>query len=169
VNVTARCLLDPGFPEEVAQTLLAARVPGELLCLEITESTIIANPESTIDVLRRVRALGVKTSIDDFGTGYASMANLKMLPVDEVKVDHSFVHDMTMGGTDEVMVGSAITLGHNLGLTVVAEGVEDRATLEALEQLGCDVAQGFYFAQALEPAEFSSWATQYSTLATEVG
>jgi diguanylate cyclase (GGDEF)-like protein len=170
VNVTARCLLDPGFPEEIAQTLLAAGVPGELLCLEITESTIIANPESTIDVLRRVRALGVKTSIDDFGTGYASMANLKMLPVDEVKVDHSFVHDMVMGGTDQVMVGSAISLGHNLGLTVVAEGVEDRATLDALEQLGCDVAQGFYFAQALAPGEFSSWAARYSPFqTTEVG
>jgi diguanylate cyclase (GGDEF)-like protein len=163
VNVTARCLLDPGFPEEVAQTLLAAGVPGELLCLEITESTIIANPESAIDVLRRVRALGVKTSIDDFGTGYASMANLKMLPVDEVKVDHSFVHDMAMGGTDEVMVGSAIALGHNLGLTVVAEGVEDRATLDALELLGCDVAQGFFFARALEPTEFSRWAESHST------
>jgi len=166
VNVTARCLLDPGFPEEIAQTLLAAGVPGELLCLEITESTIIANPEFTIDVLRRVRALGVKTSIDDFGTGYASRANLKRLPVDEVKVDHSFVHDMTLGGTDEVMVGSAIALGHNLGLTVVAEGVENRATLDALEDLGCDVAQGFFFAQALEPAEFSRWAETHSTLPT---
>jgi predicted signal transduction protein with EAL and GGDEF domain len=166
VNVTARCLLDPGFPEEVAQNLLAAGVPGELLCIEITEGTIVANPESTIDVLRRVRALGVRTSIDDFGTGYASMANLKILPVDEVKVDRSFVHDMAMGGTDEVMVGSAIMLGHNLGLTVVAEGVEDRATLDALEALGCDVAQGFYFAQALEPIEFSRWVTSYSTAAT---
>jgi diguanylate cyclase (GGDEF)-like protein len=166
VNVTARCLLDPGFPEEVAQSLLAAGVPGELLCIEITEGTIIANPESTIDVLRRVRSLGVKTSIDDFGTGYASMANLKILPVDEVKVDRSFVHDMAMGGTDEVMVGSAIALGHNLGLTVVAEGVEDRATLDALEHLGCDVAQGYYFAQALDPATFSSWVRAYSTVAT---
>jgi len=166
VNVTARCLLDPGFAEEIAQTLLAAGVPGELLCLEITESTIVANPELTIDVLRRVRALGVKTSIDDFGTGYASMANLKILPVDEVKVDHSFVHDMAMGGTDEVMVGSAISLGHNLGLTVVAEGVEDRATLDVLEKLGCDVAQGFYFARALEPGEFSTWVERYSDFAT---
>jgi EAL domain-containing protein (putative c-di-GMP-specific phosphodiesterase class I) len=94
------------------------------------------------------------------------MANLKILPVDEVKVDRSFVHDMAMGGTDEVMVGSAIMLGHNLGLTVVAEGVEDRATLDALEALGCDVAQGFYFAQALEPSEFSRWVTSYSTAAT---
>jgi len=169
VNVTARCLLDPGFPEEIAQTLLAAGVPGELLCLEITEGTIVANPELTIDVLRRVRALGVKTSIDDFGTGYASMANLKMLPVDEVKVDHTFVRDMTLGGTDEVMVGSAIALGHNLGLTVVAEGVEDRATLDALAQLECDVAQGFYFARALEPDEFSGWVTRRESVTTEAG
>jgi diguanylate cyclase (GGDEF)-like protein len=165
VNVTARCLLDPAFPEEVAQGLLAAGVPGQLLCIEITEGTIIANPEATIDVLRRVRALGVRTSIDDFGTGYASMANLKILPVDEVKVDRSFVHDMALSDADEVMVGSAIHLGHDLGLTVVAEGVEDQATLDALADLGCDVAQGYYFAQPLDPATFSSWVRDYSDVA----
>ena len=164
VNVSTRCLLDSAFPDTIAQCLLAAGVPGELLCVEITESTILANPEATIDVLRRIRALGVKTSIDDFGTGYASMAYLKILPVDEVKVDRSFVKDMAIGEKDRMLVESAIELGHNLGLTVVAEGVEDQATLSALELLGCDVAQGFYFAQALDAPTFHSWVRNFTAL-----
>ena len=164
VNVSTRCLLDSSFPDTIAQCLLAAGVPGELLCVEITESTILANPEGTIDVLRRIRALGVRTSIDDFGTGYASMAYLKILPVDEVKVDRSFVKDMAIGDKDRMLVESAIELGHNLGLTVVAEGVEDQATLRALEVLGCDVAQGFYFAQALDGPTFQSWVRNYTAV-----
>jgi len=164
VNVSTRCLLDSAFPDTIAQCLLAAGVPGELLCVEITESTILANPEGTIDVLRRIRGLGVRTSIDDFGTGYASMAYLKILPVDEVKVDRSFVKDMAIGDKDRMLVESAIELGHNLGLTVVAEGVEDQATLRALEVLGCDVAQGFYFAQALDGPTFQSWVRNYTAV-----
>jgi diguanylate cyclase (GGDEF)-like protein len=166
VNVSTRCLLDTTFPETVAQCLVAAGVPGELLCVEITESTILADPEVTIDVLRRIRALGVRASIDDFGTGYASMAYLKILPVDEVKVDRSFVKDMVMEGTDRTLVESAIELGHNLGLTVVAEGVEDQATLKALERLGCDAAQGFFFAQGLDAATFLSWVKNFAALDT---
>ena len=108
VNVSTRCLLDTTFPDTIAQCLLATGVPGELLCVEITESTILADPEVAIDVLRRIRALGVRTSIDDFGTGYASMAYLKILPVDEVKVDRSFVTDMVTAGTDRTLVESAI-------------------------------------------------------------
>ncbi len=115
-------------------------------------------------MLRRIRALGVRTSIDDFGTGYASMAYLKILPVDEVTVDRSFVKDMAIGDTDRMLVESAIELGHNLGLTVVAEGVEDQATLKTLERLGCDVAQGFYFAQALDAPTFPSWVRNFTAL-----
>ena len=161
VNVSTRCLLDTTFPDTIAQCLLAAGVPGELLCVEITESTILADPEVAIDVLRRIRALGVRASIDDFGTGYASMAYLKILPVDEVKVDRSFVKDMATRGTDRTLVESAIELGHNLGLTVVAEGVEDQATLKVLQRLGCDAAQGFFFAKALDAATFMSWVKNF--------
>jgi diguanylate cyclase (GGDEF)-like protein len=169
VNVSTRCLLDSSFPDTIAECLLAAGVPGELLCVEITESSILVNPEGTIDVLRRIRALGVKTSIDDFGTGYASMAYLKILPVDEVKVDRSFVKDMVFGVKDRMLVESAIELGHNLGLTVVAEGVEDQATLKALEVLGCDVAQGFYFAQALDGPTFQSWVRNHKAAEDAIG
>lgn len=160
VNVSARCLLDTQFPETVAQCLLAAGIPGDLLCIELTENTILADPERAIDVLRRIRALGVKTSIDDFGTGYSSMAYLKILPVDEVKIDRSFVRDLTLNSTDAVLVESAVELGHNLGLSVVAEGVEDSATLAGLRRLGCDVAQGYYFAKPLDPVQFRTWITR---------
>jgi diguanylate cyclase (GGDEF)-like protein len=159
VNVSTRSLLDTEFPETIAQCLLANGVPGEQLCIEITESTVVADPERAIDVLRRIRALGVRTSIDDFGTGYSAMSYLSMLPVDEVKVDKSFVKGLTLGGKDGVLTESAIELGHNLGLAVVAEGVEDQPTLRALRRLGCDVAQGFFFATPLEPADFLDWAT----------
>jgi diguanylate cyclase (GGDEF)-like protein len=169
VNVSTRCLLDSSFPDTIAQCLLDAGVPGDLLCVEITESSILVNPEGTIDVLRRIRALGVRTSIDDFGTGYASMAYLKILPVDEVKVDRSFVKDMAVGKKDRLLVESAIELGHNLGLTVVAEGVEDQATLRALELLGCDVAQGFYFAQALDGPTFQSWVRNHKAAEDAIG
>jgi diguanylate cyclase (GGDEF)-like protein len=155
VNISTRSLLDPGFPDTVAQKLLASGVPGDLLCLEITENTVMADPEHAIDVLRRIRALGVKTAIDDFGTGYSSMAYLKILPVDEIKVDRGFVHDMATDTSNHVLVESAVDLGHNLGLAVVAEGVEDRPTMDSLAALGCDIAQGFYIARPLTAAAFT--------------
>jgi EAL domain-containing protein (putative c-di-GMP-specific phosphodiesterase class I) len=141
----------------VAQALLEADVPGELLCIEITENTVMADPERAIDVLRRVRLLGVKTAIDDFGTGYSSMAYLKILPVDEIKVDRSFVRDMASDRSNYVLVESAVDLGHNLGLAVVAEGVEDEPIAGALRSLGCDMAQGYHYARPLTPADFDEF------------
>jgi len=157
VNVSTRCLLDPQFPETVASCLLAAGVPGELLRIEITENTLMADPERTADSLRRIRALGVKAAIDDFGTGYSSMVYLKLLPVDEIKIDRSFVHDLDTDLRNRVLVESAIELGHNLGLTVIAEGVEDGASLDTLHDLGCDGAQGYHFSRPLSPADFGRW------------
>ncbi|MGH8868928.1 MAG: putative bifunctional diguanylate cyclase/phosphodiesterase [Actinomycetes bacterium] len=157
VNVSTRSLLDRTFPDTVAHALATAGVPGDLLCIEITENTVMANPERAIEVLRRIRALGVKTSIDDFGTGYSSMAYLKILPVDEIKVDQSFVRDMATDHGNHVLVESAVDLGHNLGLAVVAEGVEDAPTLTALHTMGCDIVQGYYFARPLTGAVFSDY------------
>jgi diguanylate cyclase (GGDEF)-like protein len=153
VNVSTRCLLDREFPETVARALMAAGVPGELLCIEITENTVMANPERAIDVLRRIRALGVRTAIDDFGTGYSSMAYLKILPVDELKVDRSFVRDLAVDSGNRTLVASAVDLGHNLGLAVVAEGVEDDPTMVALKQMGCDVAQGYHLGRPVAAAD----------------
>jgi diguanylate cyclase (GGDEF)-like protein len=162
VNVSTRCLLDTMLPDTVARALLNAGVPGNKLCIEITENTVMADPARAIEVLRRIRALGVRTAIDDFGTGYSSMSYLKILPVDEIKVDRSFVRDMATDRGNYVLVESAVDLGHNLGLAVVAEGVENAPTLAALRELGCDVAQGYHFARPLTPAAFDSYLAKGS-------
>ncbi|HET6529885.1 MAG TPA: EAL domain-containing protein [Actinoplanes sp.] len=160
VNVSTRCLLDRAFPDAVAEALRRAGVPGDLLCIEITENTVMADPDRAIDVLRRIRDLGVSTAIDDFGTGYSSMAYLKILPVDEIKVDRSFVRDMVTDHSNYVLVESAVDLGHNLGLVVVAEGVEDDSTVTALNGLGCDIAQGYHYARPLPAGDFSRFLTE---------
>jgi diguanylate cyclase (GGDEF)-like protein len=157
VNVSARSLLDESFADTVAGALRRSGVPGDLLCIEITENTVMADPDRAIDVLRRIRALGVTTAIDDFGTGYSSMAYLKNLPIDEIKVDRSFVRDMAADHSNYVLVESTVDLGHNLGLVVVAEGVEDDTTVAALAKIGCDIAQGYHFARPLTADDFGAF------------
>jgi diguanylate cyclase (GGDEF)-like protein len=149
VNVSTRSLLDTSFPDRVAQLLAESGVPGEMLCIEITEHTVMTDPATTIEALRRIRALGVKTSIDDYGTGYSSMTYLKLLPLDELKIDQSFVRDMATDHANRALVRSTVELGRNLGLTVVAEGVEDAETHVALHSVGCHLAQGYHFARPL--------------------
>jgi diguanylate cyclase (GGDEF)-like protein len=153
VNVSTRTLLDTGFPDRVADLLCQAGVPGEQLCIEVTEYTVMSDPSTTIEALQRIRALGAKTSIDDYGTGYSSMAYLKVLPLDELKIDRTFVYDMTRDRGNHALVESTVELGHNLGLSVVAEGVEDAETRAALTAIGCDVAQGYHFARPLPALE----------------
>lgn len=152
VNISTRSLLDESFPDRVAELLTETGVPGDQLCIEVTEHSVMSDPATAIEAMRRIRALGVRTSIDDYGTGYSSMTYLKLLPLDELKVDRSFVQDMTNDRSDHALVESTVELGRNLGLTVVAEGVEDAATASALRELGCDVAQGFLYAKPM-PAE----------------
>jgi diguanylate cyclase (GGDEF)-like protein len=160
VNVSPMCLLDEQLPDRIAQKLQSTGVPGDMLCLEITEDTMMANQDQAIDTLRRIGRLGVRIAVDDFGTGYSSMTYLKTLPVDELKVDQSFVHDMGRGDQRcTTLVSSVINLAHDLGLTVVAEGVESEETLAALRNLGCDVAQGNHFARPLNPAHLAAWLT----------
>ncbi|HWS36188.1 MAG TPA: bifunctional diguanylate cyclase/phosphodiesterase [Actinoplanes sp.] len=156
VNVSTRSLLDATFPGRLAALLKSTGVPGELLCIEITEYTVMSDPTTTIDALRSIRALGVKTSIDDFGTGYSSLSYLKLLPVDELKIDRSFVMDMVDDPSSRALVASAVDLAHNLGLTVVAEGVEDVFTAQALSGLGCDTAQGYHFAKPAPAADLDA-------------
>jgi diguanylate cyclase (GGDEF)-like protein len=156
VNLSTRCLLDPAFPDLVIQMLAEHGVPAELLRLEVTESAVMSDPARATDILQRLHDLGVGLSIDDFGTGYTSMAYLRRLPVDELKVDRSFVLGMTENEHDAVLVRTAIDLGHNLGLTVVAEGVEQQAHVSALRTLDCDVAQGYHFARPMPAAEVTA-------------
>ena len=142
VNLSVRNLLDVHLPDTVGELLGRWEVPPSLLELEITESTILADPIRAMHVLSRLSGMGVRLAIDDFGTGYSSLAYLKRLPVDELKIDKSFVQGMDENENDAVIVRSTIDLGRNLGLRVVAEGVETAAAWRRLVALGCDVAQG---------------------------
>ena len=160
VNVSARRLLDLAFPDEVAGLLARWEIPARLLVVEITESTIMADPTHAMQILGRLNAMGVEVAIDDFGTGYSSMAYLKSLPVHELKVDRSFVSKMTSNTNDAVIVRSTIDLGRNLGLRVVAEGVEDSRTLQELDALGCDAVQGYYISRPIPADDLISWLEQ---------
>ncbi len=160
VNVSARRLLDLEFPDEVAGLLARWEVPAELLVVEITESAIMADPTHAIQILGRLNQMGVQVSIDDFGTGYSSMAYLKSLPVQELKVDQSFVAHMTSSSRDAVIVRSTVDLGRNLGLRVVAEGVEDLATRQELDALGCHAIQGYYVSRPVPPDDLINWLQQ---------
>jgi diguanylate cyclase (GGDEF)-like protein len=164
VNVSARRLLDLSFPDEVAGLLTTWEVPARLLVVEITESTIMADPAHALQILGRLHEMGVQLSIDDFGTGYTSMAYLKTLPVHELKVDRSFVSQMTSSSSDAVIVRSTVELGRNLGLRVVAEGVEDSLTLQNLEALGCDAIQGFHISRPMPPEDLINWMEQQQAI-----
>jgi diguanylate cyclase (GGDEF)-like protein/PAS domain S-box-containing protein len=163
VNLSARCLHDAGLPTRVVAALARYGLPASMLCLEITESSIMRDPAGALVVLRALAAAGIRLSLDDFGTGYSSMTYLRQLPVTELKVDRSFVSDLAAENADAVLVRSAVDLGHNLGLSVVAEGVEDAPTLSALQDLGCDVAQGFYVARPMPADQFGAWLTARGT------
>jgi len=157
VNLSARDLLDADLPREVESLLSKHGVDPTLLEVEITENTILTDPERTRAVLERLRALGVTLSIDDFGTGFSSLGQLKRLPVDVLKIDRSFVMNMEHEENDDVIVRSTIELGHNLGLRVVAEGVETQETWSRLAQLGCDTAQGFFISRPLPRIVLVEW------------
>jgi diguanylate cyclase (GGDEF)-like protein/PAS domain S-box-containing protein len=161
VNLSTRCLLDLTLPDQITALLEVTGVAPQRLVLEITESAIMTDPTRALEILNRLHVLGVQLAIDDFGTGYSSMAYLKSLPVDELKVDRSFVTHLRDNQSDAVIVRSTVDLGHNLGLRVVAEGVEDRATWQELATLGCDSVQGYYLARPMPAAELVAWlATQ---------
>jgi diguanylate cyclase (GGDEF)-like protein/PAS domain S-box-containing protein len=159
VNLSARCLHQLDFPDRVAAALGTHGVPARLLRLELTESALMADPAKALIILQRLHAAGVTLSIDDFGTGYSSMSYLKRLPVAELKVDRSFVAGMTTSAEDAALVRSVVDLGHNLGLDVVAEGVEDSTTNSALADLRCDVGQGYHFARPGPAADIAAWLT----------
>jgi diguanylate cyclase (GGDEF)-like protein len=157
VNLSTRDLIDVSLPEEIAELLAEARVPPHLLELEITESVIMADPMRARGVVARLREMGVKVAIDDFGSGYSSLGYLKRLPVNDLKIDKSFVINMMEDQGDAVIVQSTIDLAHNLGLTVIAEGVESDETWRRLRALGCDVAQGWLIGRPLPAADFATW------------
>ena len=161
INLSTRDLLDMELPEKLDTLLLRHRARAESLCLEITESAIMDDPQRAEATLNRLSQRGFKLSIDDFGTGYSSLAYLKQLPVDELKIDKSFVMAMEREVGDAKIVRSTIDLAHNLGLTVVAEGVENAEIMVRLNALGCDEAQGYHLSKPLPVADFAAWAARY--------
>jgi diguanylate cyclase (GGDEF)-like protein len=154
VNLSAQDLLDPELPDVLAGLLASHEVPASQLVVEITETAIIADPELALQVMFRLAEMDVKMSIDDFGTGYSSLSYLKKMPVSEIKIDRSFVMDMMENSNDKVIVKATIGLAHNLGLKVVAEGVENQESADHLKELGCDTMQGFFFSKPISPEEF---------------
>ncbi|GAA2520900.1 putative bifunctional diguanylate cyclase/phosphodiesterase [Winogradskya humida] len=166
VNLSARCLTDPDLPHQVLALLAANAVPPSLLHLEITESAVMTDPQRAMLVLRDLRDAGIQLSLDDFGTGHSSMSYLQRLPVDELKIDRSFIKDLVTNRGDQVLVRSLIDLAHNLGLRVVAEGVEDEQSLGLLRELGCDVAQGYHLGR---PAPASALDLQRAAVAARCG
>jgi EAL domain-containing protein (putative c-di-GMP-specific phosphodiesterase class I) len=152
VNLTAIDLLDTKLPRQLKTLLRKHGVDPGRLCIELTERTVMAAPDRARSILERIVAIGIRVSIDDFGTGHSSLAHLKNLPVHEVKIDRSFVADMTVSPHDRMIVLAAIQLGHSLGLQIVAEGVETREIHNSLKELGCDYAQGYLYGRPEPPA-----------------
>jgi diguanylate cyclase (GGDEF)-like protein len=155
VNLAAANIVDVTLPDAIGELLERHGVSGDRLECEISEHTVMADPRRCAEVLDRIRALGVRLSLDDFGTGHSSLAYLKRLPLDEVKIDRSFVSGMVEDENDAVIVRSTIDLARNLGLCVVAEGVETAEVMDALAALSCDVAQGYFISRPLPAHELS--------------
>jgi diguanylate cyclase (GGDEF)-like protein/PAS domain S-box-containing protein len=161
VNLSMRNLHDPTLPEQVEYLLRKWGLQGSCLTFEITESAIISDPAGTKDVIRRLKELGVGIAIDDFGTGYTSLAYLARLAITQLKIDRSFVMNMDSNTDDAAIVRSIITLGHDLNLEVVAEGVETQGALAKLSLLGCDTVQGYFLSKPLPPAELRAWLGEH--------
>jgi diguanylate cyclase (GGDEF)-like protein/PAS domain S-box-containing protein len=166
VNLAPRNLIDVDLPSDVADLLRLHGVPPELLGLEITESTVVADPRRAGAVLARLAQIGVRLSVDDFGTGYSSLSYLTRFPINEIKIDRSFVTNMSSSAGSEVIVRSTVDLGRNLGQEVVAEGVETAEALQRLEELGCHLAQGYYVCKPLPTEELDVWLATSTSLST---
>ena len=160
VNISAANLQDSEFPSQVRLLLESVPVQTRLLEMEITETAVMLNPQRAIDNINALVSMGITMSIDDFGTGYSSMAYLKQLVLARIKIDKSFVIDMMNNKSDEVIVRSTIDLGHNLGLKVIAEGVENGEAWEKLKLLGCDAAQGYYISKPMPREQLEVWLAQ---------
>jgi len=162
VNLSTRDLMDQELPFKLEKVLERYSIEPGLLVLEITESAIMDDPQRALQTLNRLHTMGLKLSIDDFGTGYSSLAYLKRLPVDELKIDKSFVMNMESDLQDAKIVRSTVDLAHNLGLTVVAEGVESAKSWKLLDSLSCDEVQGYFIAKPMPGAQFANWVKQWT-------
>jgi EAL domain-containing protein (putative c-di-GMP-specific phosphodiesterase class I) len=153
VNVSALDLASGGFVDEVCRLLDEADVPASQLTLEVTESALIRSPAEAVSTLQDLRERGIRLAVDDYGTGQSTLSYLKHLPVHELKIDKSFVTSLADSKSDQILVRSTIDLAHELGLQVVAEGIEDQRTLDMLRDLGCDYAQGYFISKPITPEQ----------------
>jgi EAL domain-containing protein (putative c-di-GMP-specific phosphodiesterase class I) len=160
VNLSATQLRRPGLAGGVKEVLRSTGLQAECLSLDITETVYIKVLEGNTGALGELKKLGAKISIDDFGVGYSSLAYLKRLPADVLKIDKSFVKGLGEDVEDTAIVGMVIELAHTLGMAVIAEGVESEAQAALLKEMGCDMAQGFYFAEPLPPAEATEFLSE---------
>jgi EAL domain-containing protein (putative c-di-GMP-specific phosphodiesterase class I) len=157
VNLSARNLHEATLPERIDTILRNNNFPPASLMLEITESAVMSDFADALDTLNRLREIGVSLSVDDFGTGYSSLAYLKELPLQELKIDRALIANVHRSQRDSAIVKFAVDLAHNLGMSVVGEGVEEIATLRTLTEIGCDGAQGFAVGRPMRPAEVATW------------
>ncbi|MBB6393119.1 EAL domain-containing protein (putative c-di-GMP-specific phosphodiesterase class I) [Actinomadura coerulea] len=162
VNASGRDLLDTGLTEVIEEGLLARGLPAAALQLEITERILMNEPAYASDTVSALAELGIPLSLDDFGTGYSSLVRLKRLPVEEIKIDSSFVRRLGDSADDAVIVRSIVDLVRTLGLRSVAEGVEDPATAERLREMGCDAAQGWHFCRPMDAATATDWLYSFA-------
>lgn len=161
VNISPYILLDPELPEAIIGLLSSHKLPKGTLTLEITETSVLKDPDLALEILLRLADMGIIISIDDFGTGYSSLSYLRKMPASEVKIDKSFVIDMLKNDNDAVIVRATIDLAHNLGMKVVAEGVENKEIAARLKELKCDILQGYYYSRPLAVEDFSKWFASY--------
>ncbi|MDD3183500.1 MAG: EAL domain-containing response regulator [Alphaproteobacteria bacterium] len=167
INVTASSLLELNLPDRITEMCAQHQIPPIKLVLEVTETEAMRDVTKTMDVLLRMRIRDIGVSIDDFGTGHSSLRELQRMPFSEMKIDKSFVMDMVSNRDCTVIVNSIIDLGHNLGLKVIAEGVEDVRIWRMLAERNCDYAQGFYMAKPMPPEEFNRWLTSWRETSPE--
>ena len=157
VNLSAKDLHDPELPDLISGVTVATGIKPEWIMLEITESSVMTEPESALTIIRRLHELGYRFSIDDFGTGYSSLAYLKKLPLTEIKIDKGFVMDILSSENDAAIVKATVNLGHNLGLLVTAEGVENKEIMSSLMEIGCDIAQGYFLSKPTSYQDLNQW------------
>jgi diguanylate cyclase (GGDEF)-like protein len=167
INLSARNLHDETLPKQMARLIRHWKIIPEQICLEITETAMMADPEHARELLEELDRLGVRISIDDFGTGYSSLTYLKKLPVNEIKIDKSFVMNMSNSENDASIIRATVSLAHDLGLTVVAEGVENQASQDALKQMGCEIAQGYHICKPAPAEEITKLLSQPATKKTK--
>lgn len=157
INLSTKDLHDPELPDFIEGIRAATKVNPSWIMFEITEGSIMTDPEQALEILQRLDSMGYQLAIDDYGTGYSSLAYLKKMPLNELKIDRSFVQDLLSDENDAVIVSATINLAHNLGLETVAEGVENKETLAKLKEFGCDIAQGYYINKPLTAEGIDQW------------